>query len=397
MNEEVLIEVENISKKFSKNLKTSLKYGFFDAIKEITGGKKSKELRPTEFWAVKDISFQVKRGESFALIGHNGAGKSTLLKMLNGLIKPDEGNIIMRGKIGALIELGAGFNPILTGRENIHINASILGFSKKEIEEKFESIIEFSEIGDFIDTPVQNYSSGMKVRLGFAIASQMEPDILIIDEVLAVGDVGFKIKCFNRIVELKEKCAVIFVSHSMPQVSKICDYAIFMVYGKMQDSGIDLNQSINAYYDSFSYELKSTDYKGKKVVLSNLSISNQNGEKDLNYLDDIVIKCNIDNKTEKSLDTFAITLMDKDYKSIASAISPIPVEYRNNQQLVFTIPKVQLGLGSYVISFKFFSNIGTDIRGVILESYDSVLKFKVVNSPIISVASFQLKNSIELI
>jgi lipopolysaccharide transport system ATP-binding protein len=144
--EDVLIKVENVSKKFSKDLKTSLKYGFFDAGREIFGLKHKAELRPTEFWAVKNISFEVKRGESIGLIGHNGAGKSTLLKMLNGLIKPDEGRIEMKGKIGALIELGAGFNPVLTGRENIYINAAVLGFNKKKFKENFKVLLIFLKL-----------------------------------------------------------------------------------------------------------------------------------------------------------------------------------------------------------------------------------------------------------
>ena len=144
-------------------------------------------LRKDEFWAVRDVSFEVRRGECLGLIGHNGAGKSTLLKMLNSLNRPDSGRITMRGRVGALIELNAGFNPILTGRENIYNQAALLGFSKKETDAKFDAIVDFSEIEEFLDMPVQNYSSGMRVRLGFAVAAQMEPDILLIDEVLAVG------------------------------------------------------------------------------------------------------------------------------------------------------------------------------------------------------------------
>ena len=192
MKNDVLVKVEGVSKKFCRNLKRSLWYGVKDISSELFGSTKNSQLRPKEFWAVDDVSFELKRGECLGLIGHNGAGKSTLLKMLNGLIKPDKGKITMKGRIGALIELGAGFNPILTGRENIYNNGAVLGFSKKEIDAKFDAIIEFAEIDDFIDTPVQNYSSGMKVRLGFAVAAQMEPDVLIIDEVLAVGDVGFR-------------------------------------------------------------------------------------------------------------------------------------------------------------------------------------------------------------
>jgi lipopolysaccharide transport system ATP-binding protein len=195
MKDEVLVKVEGVSKKFCRDLKRSLWYGVKDISSELFGAKKNGQLRPKEFWAVDDVSFELRRGECLGLIGHNGAGKSTLLKMLNGLIKPDKGTITMHGRIGALIELGSGFNPILTGRENIYNNGSVLGFSRKEIDAKFDSIVEFAELSEFIDTPVQNYSSGMKVRLGFAVAAQMEPDVLLIDEVLAVGDIGFSFKC----------------------------------------------------------------------------------------------------------------------------------------------------------------------------------------------------------
>ncbi len=276
---EVLIKVEGVSKKFSKNLKTSLYYGLKDVFGSVLGLQPSVELRKNEFWAISDVSFEVKRGECLGLIGHNGAGKSTLLKMLNGLIKPDKGQITMHGKIGALIELGAGFNPILTGRENIYNNASVLGFSKKEIEEKFDSIVEFSEIGEFLDMPVQNYSSGMKVRLGFAVAAQMEPDILLIDEVLAVGDVGFRVKCLNKIAELLNKCAVIFVSHSMPQIGRICTKAILMNHGKVKANSENISDVIEAYNECFESEKNQVFGNGRAEVfdvkLLN-SITNQN-------------------------------------------------------------------------------------------------------------------------
>lgn len=249
---EVLIEVESVSKKFCKDLKTSLWYGVKDLWSNVGGNKQERQLRPKEFWAVKDISFQLRRGECIGLIGHNGAGKSTLLKMLNGLINPDAGKITMRGRVGALIELGAGFNPILTGRENIYNNGAILGFTRKEIEEKIEAIIAFAEIEEFIDMPVQHYSSGMKVRLGFGVAAQMEPDILIIDEVLAVGDLGFILKCFKTIDDILPKTAVVFVSHSMPMVSRVCSQIILMEKGQAQFQGEDVSKAIDLYYNRFS-------------------------------------------------------------------------------------------------------------------------------------------------
>lgn len=276
---EVLVKVENISKKFCKDLKTSLWYGVKDLASGLSGNRNDRELRPKEFWAVKGISFELRRGECLGLIGHNGAGKSTLLKILNGLINPDAGKITIKGRVGALIELGAGFNPILSGRENIYNNGAILGFTKSEINEKIEAIIDFAEIREFIDMPVQNYSSGMKVRLGFAVAAQMEPDVLIIDEVLAVGDLGFILKCFKTIDEILPRTAVVFVSHSMPMVSRICSQIILMDKGEPKFQGENVSKAIDLYYNRFiensesnvvytdnSIELKEAYIEGLKPV-----------------------------------------------------------------------------------------------------------------------------------
>lgn len=190
------------------------------------------------------------------------------MKMLNGLIKPDKGKIYMRGRVGALIEWGVGFNPILTGRENIYINGSVLGFTKEEIKEKFESILEFAEIGEFIDTPVQNYSSGMRVRLGFAVAAHMEPDVLLVDEVLAVGDgdLGFRVKCLNAIGELLNNASVVFVSHAMPQISKVSTKAILMEKGSCKMYTEDVSRCIDLYYQRFD-TAQTRNYPSDKVKL----------------------------------------------------------------------------------------------------------------------------------
>lgn len=261
MSNETLVEVESVSKKFCRDLKKSLFYGVCDIASELNPLRKSVEdqsdfrdvrLRKKEFWAVDDVSFTLKRGECLGLIGHNGAGKSTLLKMLNGLIKPDRGKITMRGDVGALIELGTGFNPILTGRENIFVNGRVLGFSKKQIQQKLDAIVDFAEIGEFIDSPVQNYSSGMKVRLGFAVAAEMEPDVLIIDEVLAVGDIGFRVKCLNKIQKILSNASVIFVSHSMPFVSWICSHCMVLDQGKKKLYTDRISEGIALYIQKFS-------------------------------------------------------------------------------------------------------------------------------------------------
>lgn len=220
MSEEILIKAEHVSKKFCKDLNLGLWYGLQDLGASVFGSDQPRELRKKEFWAVDDISFEVKRGECLGLLGHNGAGKSTLLKVLTGLIAPDRGRVEMHGRVNALIELTAGFNPILTGRENIFNNGAVLGLTEKEIRAKFDEIVAFSELEEFIDTPVQYYSSGMKVRLGFSVAAHTEPDVLILDEVLAVGDAGFQIKSYNKMKEVMKNSAVIFVSHSMPQITR---------------------------------------------------------------------------------------------------------------------------------------------------------------------------------
>lgn len=239
MRDDVLISVENVSKKFCKSLKRSLWYGLADIAAEVTAGGKNRDvLREQEFWAVKDVSFELRRGECIGLIGHNGAGKTTLLKMLNGLIKPNSGRIAIRGRVGALIALGAGFNPVLTGRENIYVNGSVLGLTKKEIEDRIDSIIDFAEIREFIDAPVQSYSSGMAVRLGFAIAVKCQPDILLLDEVLAVGDVGFQAKCYNTLSEFrKQGTAFILVSHNLHQLARYADRILYLKQGKTMHLG----------------------------------------------------------------------------------------------------------------------------------------------------------------
>jgi lipopolysaccharide transport system ATP-binding protein len=249
---DTLIKVEGVSKKFCRSLKKSLWYGLQDLGNEIRGRRHggNGDLRPEEFWAVNDVSFKLKRGECLGLIGKNGAGKTTLLRILNGLIKPDAGRVEMHGRLGALIALGAGFNPILTGRENIFINASVLGLTKREINEKLDEIIDFAEIAEFIDTPVQSYSSGMQVRLGFAVATSFSPDILILDEVLAVGDAGFRNKCYNRLGSLMQNSAVIVVSHSMHDISRISTAGLFIKKG-VSTYYTEIQQAISAYEEGF--------------------------------------------------------------------------------------------------------------------------------------------------
>jgi lipopolysaccharide transport system ATP-binding protein len=238
-NDDVVLSVRGVSKKFCRNLKRSLLYGVQDIVSEVMGTRDSNQkLRPKEFWAVKDVSFQLRRGESLGLIGPNGSGKTTLLRIISGIIKPDTGFVEVNGRLAPLIALGAGFNPILTGRENVYTNMSILGLSRKEIDERFQDVVDFAEIGDAIDAPVQSYSSGMAARLGFACAIHTEPEILLIDEVLAVGDIRFKAKCYRKLYELRQKgISFILVNHNTQAILHACETAIYLLKGELIISG----------------------------------------------------------------------------------------------------------------------------------------------------------------
>lgn len=239
MNNEIAIKVENVSKKYCKSLKRSMLYGVKDIARNSLGiSSNSHILRKGEFWAVDDVSFEVKKGETLGIIGSNGAGKTTILKMLNGIFWPDKGKITIKGKTGALIAVGAGFHPMLSGRENIYINGAILGISRKEINEKFDEIVKFADIGDFLDTPVKFYSSGMFVRLGFSVAIYSEPDVLLVDEVLAVGDLAFRLKCNKKMSEIRRNgSTIILVAHNMNAIRNICDKVVWLDKGKIRESG----------------------------------------------------------------------------------------------------------------------------------------------------------------
>jgi ABC-type polysaccharide/polyol phosphate transport system ATPase subunit len=194
--------------------------------------------RRRDFWAIRDVSFEVKRGEALGIIGHNGAGKSTILKLLSNITTPTSGEITINGRLAALIEVGSGFHPELTGRENIYLNGSILGMTRKEIGRKLDDIIEFAGVRQFIDTPVKHFSSGMYVRLGFSIAAHLDPDILLLDEVLAVGDAAFQAKCIQRIKELKQAgTTIVFISHDLRAVERLCDRVLLLKQGKLLASG----------------------------------------------------------------------------------------------------------------------------------------------------------------
>lgn len=274
-DDEVLIRCHDVGKRFCRDLKRSLWYGVQDMTRDFLGLEAPADaarperpsLRPQEFWAVEGISFELRRGQCLGLIGRNGAGKTTILKMLGGLIKPDSGSIKLRGVVGGLIALGAGFNPLLTGRENTFVNGAILGLSRRQISSKMDEIEAFADIGEFMDAPVQGYSSGMSVRLGFAIAAILtKPDVLLLDEVLAVGDMGFTIKCLNAVREMASRSAVIFVSHNMQFVSTFCTHVMVLRRGRVHTLTSDLGEGVRAYMDCFESQQGVTGTGEARVI-----------------------------------------------------------------------------------------------------------------------------------
>jgi lipopolysaccharide transport system ATP-binding protein len=242
---DVAIKIESVSKRYTvgKQKESSLRGSF-------GGLLKSAASKGEDFWALKDISFEVNKGEVIGVIGKNGAGKSTLLKVLSQITKPTGGRIEINGRVASLLEVGTGFHPELTGRENIYLNGTILGMSRKEVKAKFDEIVDFSGVEKFLDTPVKHYSSGMYVRLAFAVAAHLEPEILIIDEVLAVGDAEFQKKCLGKMKDVAEKGrTVIFVSHNMAAVEKLCSKCFLLNQGELVFSGTS-SETISQYLNS---------------------------------------------------------------------------------------------------------------------------------------------------
>ncbi|MFM7324076.1 MAG: ABC transporter ATP-binding protein, partial [Nodosilinea sp.] len=235
----VVLSVQGVSKKFCRSLKRSLFYGVQDVAGELLGARRRQvDLRREEFWALDNLSFEVRRGEAIGLVGANGSGKTTLLRIISGLIRPDRGRVRVRGKVAPLIALGAGFSPVLTGRENVYANMSILGLSRREIEERFDQVVDFAELWEAIDAPVQSYSSGMAARVGFACAVHTHPDILLIDEVLSVGDVKFRAKCQRQLHGLMEAgTAFVLVSHAPQSLLNTCTSAIYLAKGRLIMAG----------------------------------------------------------------------------------------------------------------------------------------------------------------
>jgi len=284
------IRVENLSKKYilgeelhgkSTSFREALSSGVKSFGQKLINSGNKKSITNDEFWALKDVSFEINQGDKVGIIGRNGAGKSTLLKLLSRITEPTQGQIKIKGRVASLLEVGTGFHPELSGRENVYLNGAILGMSRVEIQRKFDEIVAFSEVEKFLDTPVKRYSSGMYVRLAFAVAAHLEPELLIVDEVLAVGDSQFQKKCLGKMGEISEGGrTIIFVSHNMQAVRRLCSRAIYLEKGSVKKT-TDLEDAINQYSSNVSMSSLDIDLDkihrmsgfGEKARLLRLRIS----------------------------------------------------------------------------------------------------------------------------
>lgn len=256
-----MISVKNVSMKFDLGIEkgNSFKNKFISIF------DKKRRRKKEYFWALKDISFEVKKGEVIGLIGSNGAGKSTMLKVVSGVMKPTKGSVVVNGSIAPMIELGAGFDSELTARENIYLNGSVLGYSEKFLNEKFEEIVEFSELRDFLDVPIKNFSSGMIAKLAFSISTVVNPDILIVDEILSVGDIKFQEKSLNKMMDLiKGGTTVLYVSHSLESIRQICDRVIWLEHGQVVKIGTSKKVCDEYFFKQMGITYEEAQRKKKK-------------------------------------------------------------------------------------------------------------------------------------
>ena len=379
---DIAIRVEGVGKKYSigkqkeDTLRATIARLFSNSNK---GGE--------EFWALKDISFEVKRGDVIGIIGKNGAGKSTLLKILSQITTPTTGRIEINGRVASLLEVGTGFHPELTGRENIFLNGTILGMTRREVKAKFDEIVDFSGVEKFIDTPVKHYSSGMYVRLAFAVAAHLEPEILIIDEVLAVGDAEFQKKCLGKMKDVSsEGRTVLFVSHNMSAIHKLCENVILLRSGNLYRQGIteqiigdylsDADGSPNGIFDLTTGSSIATR---SKPILTRLTLSKQDGSSTARFQpdDEMIAEIDVVPITLIRNPLIAIAIEDslgRRITTMASYFQKIPLKSIEKPcRVQCRLPRLGLGPGRYLLSV----SIQTKLDGLI-ESLQNVASFEIV-------------------
>lgn len=331
---------------------------------------KRKRAAYETFWALKGVSFDVKRGVTYGLIGENGSGKSTMLKILAKILRPQQGAVKIDGKVSALLELGTGFHPELTGRENVFLNGSILGLTRKEIEKRFDQIVAFSELEQFIDMPVKNYSSGMYVRLGFAVSTNVDPDILLIDEILAVGDEAFQRKSLDKLYELKsQNKTIVVVSHALSSVASICDEAIWLDKGEVKATG-EARKVVDAYLGEVNRQEEEraglaepspesnpgTRWGTGEILLNSVKLLNRQGQERAIFQtgEKFVIRMEYEAKEKVERPVFCMSIRTKDGVLCTGTSSRIfglvPDMLSGSGVAAYTVDKLQLLAGEYILS-----------------------------------------------
>lgn len=390
MEKDTILSVKGVYKKFCKNIKLNMWYGLVDLAKNMLGVKQNNTiLKKGEFWALEDINFELKRGQVLGLIGSNGSGKTTLLRLIAGIYPPDRGEITVKGRVGSLISLGAGFHPYMTGRENIYLNGTILGMTKKEIEEMLDFIIDFSELGDFIDTPVAQYSSGMRVRLGFSIAIASKPDLVLLDEVLAVGDRRFRGKCYKEIDKLIKDSAVIFVSHSMPNILRVSTHIMVLHMGKIKYLSDNVYEGIDYYYSLMPSDNRSISGIGARII--DFKLFSEKGyfsEEDqlyiVEYLETLYIYLKVALSDYIKTAIIRLEIVDSEFNTIAACKSDTQSFYLINRGMEsvvkIALSNIQFSNGKYSITLKIFD---ADSNENIL-TYHNIAEFQVRGNAIIN-------------
>lgn len=359
-----VIKVENVGKKYI--IKHQQKGGYLalrDVIAENTKklfhsaghlakNKRSVRITKEEFWALKDVNFEVQKGDRIGVVGRNGAGKSTLLKVLSRITEPTKGKISIKGRISSLLEVGTGFHPELTGRENIFLNGAILGMRRAEIKRKFDEIVEFAEVDKFLDTPVKRYSSGMYVRLAFAVAAHLESEILVVDEVLAVGDTQFQSKCLGKMqdVSREEGRTVLFVSHNMAAISKLCNKGILLSNGQIAEDA-DIDKIVDAYiktsFHNEFYVLKNGQ-PDKDTYFERIFLSRDKSQpvNTFSFSDEVLCIFELNGKKLNKESTLTFIIRDKNLNPVFSEHYEIS---NNRGKLIAAIPKTMLLPGRYYL------------------------------------------------
>ncbi len=392
MSAKPILQVENISKKFSLNLRRSMAYGALDLANGLVGKRQLKQdLRKGEFWALQNVNFSLNAGETLGLIGSNGSGKSTLLRLITGIYPPDKGRIVVRGKVGALIALGAGFHPHMTGLENIYTNGTIMGMSKAEIKGKIDEIVEFAELGQFINSPVSSYSSGMTARLGFSIAVNSRPDLLIVDEVLAVGDLAFAIKCHRKMTEYRQSGGTtILVSHSNQLVRNVCKKAIWLNKGVVEAAGEV--QEICGLYEARmmkGVELGPTDGTqimnyDKQVKVTSVQVldGNDQHKQEFNFGEPIKIRINVDCKRVVKQPVFTVSVHNAEGVQVISNYTQFDgwskESVSGQLSMDFLIKRITLNPSKYFLSITFSEQ---EVNNH-LEWHEKAHTFSIVKGPV---------------